>query len=185
MNAWWSFFWPLFAAGLVIGAMAGSIAFRLPRISAKDQPGGVIFVAHKWRHKRTVALLGGLAACIAASALWSGPLGSANRFTGRVERDARLTLDNWEMTQVSAHLHRSPLTRTLILSGPADDFQRSELVRIMGLIPGVRDVTWSRARGGLPLIVESAVASIAGFLLGLLLAYLVELRRRYNAQWNW
>jgi hypothetical protein len=29
------------------------------------------------------------------------------------------------------------------------------------------------------------IASLLGFLLGLLLAYLVELRRRYNAQWNW
>jgi hypothetical protein len=26
---------------------------------------------------------------------------------------------------------------------------------------------------------------VLGFLFGLLLAYLIELRRRYNAQWTW
>jgi hypothetical protein len=26
---------------------------------------------------------------------------------------------------------------------------------------------------------------VVGFLFGLLVAYLIELRRRYNAQWNW
>jgi hypothetical protein len=29
------------------------------------------------------------------------------------------------------------------------------------------------------------VVAVLGFLFGLLVAYLVELRRRYNAQWNW
>jgi hypothetical protein len=70
------------------------------------------------------------------------------------------------------------------LSGPADAFQRSELLRILNLLSGVRDVSWTN-RGGVPLIVESALAAILGFLFGLLLAYLIELRRRYNAQWNW
>jgi hypothetical protein len=88
------------------------------------------------------------------------------------------------MTQLSAHLHRGPLSRTLVLSGPADDFQRSELLRIMNLLAGVRDVSWSN-RGGVPLFAESAVAALLGFLFGLLLAYLIELRRRHNAQWNW
>jgi hypothetical protein len=35
------------------------------------------------------------------------------------------------------------------------------------------------------LILEGTAVAIVGFLLGLVLAYLVELRRRYNAQWNW
>jgi hypothetical protein len=72
-----------------------------------------------------------------------------------------------------------------MLSGPADDFQSSELVRIIGSIPGVSSARWSSTGGGIPLIVEGAAVSLLGFLLGLLLAYLVELRRRYNAQWNW
>jgi hypothetical protein len=72
-----------------------------------------------------------------------------------------------------------------MLAGTADDFQRSELVRIMGAVPGVSSASWSAERGGLPLIAEGTIASLAGFLVGLLLAYLVELRRRYNAQWKW
>jgi hypothetical protein len=112
-------------------------------------------------------------------------MGAASLFTHRVERDARITLNNYEIPEVSAYLHRNPLSRRLILFGQADGFQRSELVRIMPLIPGVREARWSNEGGGIPLIVESIGAAILGFLFGLLLAYLVELRRRYNAQWNW
>jgi hypothetical protein len=39
--------------------------------------------------------------------------------------------------------------------------------------------------GGTPLIAEGGLIALLGFLVGLLLAYLVELRRRYNAQWSW
>jgi hypothetical protein len=86
---------------------------------------------------------------------------------------------------VSGHLHHGPLTRRVILSGPADEFQQSELVRIIDELPGVESTSWSPGAGGLPLIVEGAAAALVGFLLGLLVAYLIELRRRYNAQWNW
>ena len=47
------------------------------------------------------------------------------------------------------------------------------------------DTRWSSDGGGLPLILEGLAVTVLGFLLGLLLAYLVELRRRYNEQWNW
>ena len=92
------------------------------------------------------------------------------------------------MTEVQARLERGPLTRRLILSGPADDFQRSELVRIMDGIPGVADARWAAAasRGGsLPLIVEAMLYALVGFGLGLLAAYFAELRRRANAEWRW
>ena len=89
------------------------------------------------------------------------------------------------MTKVTAHLHRGPLTRHLVLSGPADDLQTSELVRTMDTLPGVSRAQWGASPAGLPLIVEGLAVALLGFLLGLLLAYLVELRRRYNAQWNW
>ena len=55
----------------------------------------------------------------------------------------------------------------------------------METLPGVSAATWSNAGGGTPLIAEGAGTSLLGFLIGLVLAYLVELRRRYNAQWNW
>jgi hypothetical protein len=37
----------------------------------------------------------------------------------------------------------------------------------------------------MPLIVEASVVSLVGFLIGLTLAYLIELRRRANADWRW
>lgn len=37
----------------------------------------------------------------------------------------------------------------------------------------------------IPLIVEVSAMSLFGFLIGLTLAYLVELHRRANAEWRW
>jgi hypothetical protein len=184
VNGLWSYFWPVFAAGLLAGAIAGSIAFRLPRMRSRDRIAGEPAIIRDWRRKRVMALGLGIAVSVAAAALWHGPLGAADRFTSRVERDARATLDFY-LPQVRAGLHHGPLTRQLILTGPANDFQRSELVRTMETLPGVRSATWSASGGGLPLIVEGAAAAGLGFLFGLLFAYLVELRRRYNAQWTW
>ncbi|HKC03418.1 MAG TPA: hypothetical protein VKC17_08955 [Sphingomicrobium sp.] len=166
MSALWTYFWPIFAAGLVIGAIARTVAFRRPS-------------------KRSAVLGCGVLAAIAAAALWHGPLGGANQFTDRVERGARQALDYYEMTQVTARLQRGPLSRRLILTGKADDFQHSELVRVLDQLPGVSSVSWSANRSGFPLIAEAALIAIAGFLFGMLLAYLVELHRRYNAQWKW
>jgi hypothetical protein len=166
MNALWSYFWPAFAAGLLIGAITGIVVFR-----------------RRW--KRNAALAVGVLASLALATLWHGPLGAADRFSAEVERTARLTLVNQEIPQVTAHLHRSPLTRRLILAGPADDFQTARLVEIMGTLPGVSRAQWTAEPAGPPLILEGIAVAVLGFLFGLLLAYLVELRRRYNAQWNW
>ncbi|HXG80342.1 MAG TPA: hypothetical protein VNJ05_00920 [Sphingomicrobium sp.] len=94
---------------------------------------------------RRMILLAGIAATIGFSALWHGPLGAGERLTQKVEADARKTLDHYEMYQIQAHLDRSPLSRRLILSGPADDFQRSELIRILDETPGVLEVRWDPA----------------------------------------
>lgn len=166
MNPLWSYFWPLFAGGLLVGGIAGSVAFRS-------------------RSRRTVALLIGGAVSLAWAVIWSGPLGESDRLRANVEQNAHQILDYYEMTKVTAHLHRAPLTRTMILTGPADDFQTSELVRVMDELPGVRSANWSNRSGGPPLIAEAGAAALLGFLVGLLLAYLIALRRRYNAQWNW
>jgi hypothetical protein len=166
VSALWTYSWPVLAVATVFGVIAGTIGFRRPQ-------------------KRTVALAIGVAAAIAAAALWHGPLGAADQFSARIERGARQALDYYEMTKVTARLQRAPLSRRLILTGPADDFQHSELVRLLGQLPGVNSVSWSNSRAGLPLIAESALLAIVGFLLGLGLAYLYELHRRYNAQWKW
>ena len=166
MNVLWVYFWPAFAAGLAVGVITGTIGFRR-------------------RSRRNAALALGVFVSLALAALWHGPLGAADRFSGRVERDARSALNYYEMNKVSAHLHHGPLTRRLVLAGPADDFQTSELARLFSQLPGVSRAQWGPTPAGPPLILEGFGVAIAGFLLGLLLAYLIELHRRYNAQWTW
>lgn len=165
MSPMWDYFWPLLASGLLIGVVTGLVAFR--------------------RAERTRALIAGVALSLGLAALWHGPLGAADRFSSQVERMVRLSLDSWEMPTVAGHLDRAPLTRRVQLSGPADDFQRSELARIIETVPGVSKAGWTGTSHGIPLIGEAGAAAIVSFLFGLLLAYLVELHRRYNAQWNW
>ena len=167
MSTLWPYFWPALGAGLIAGIIAGAFAFR------------------RKRRGRYVAIGIGLAAALGLAALWHGPLGAADRFSSVVERNVRSTLVYYEIPEVSGHLRHGPLTRRVLLSGPANDFQRSELVRIVGDVPGVSSATWSPSRAGVPLIVEGSAIALLGFLFGLLVAYLVELRRRYNAQFNW
>jgi hypothetical protein len=50
------------------------------------------------------------------------------------------------MAGVSARLERGPLRRRLVLTGPADDFQRAELVRILDEVPGVAEVRWAPSK---------------------------------------
>ena len=94
---------------------------------------------------RLIIFAAGVAATLAFGAVWHGPLGAGDRLADRADALARATLDHYEMTAVSARIERSPLSRTMILSGPADDFQRTELVRIMAEIPGVAEVRWNPA----------------------------------------
>jgi hypothetical protein len=166
VTAGWQYFWPLFAAGLIIGVIAGVVGFR----GAGD------------RRRRALGL--GVAAALASAALWHWPMGAAARLATAVEEKSRFVLVDWEMGAVTARLQRHPLTRRLELSGPADAFQRGELVRLMDLVPGVGGATWSKSRA-LPLVAEGVAVSLLSFLFGLLLAYVVELRRRHNSQWNW
>ena len=165
MTAFWAYFWPPFCAGLVIGIIAGAVAFRR-------------------RKRRSLAFALGALTCMVVAAAWHGPLGAANQFSATVEQNVRLALIYNEIPEVKGRLQRGPLTRRVLLSGPADDFQQCELVRIIGDLPGVENASWS-AGTSVPLIVEGAIASLLGFLFGLLVAYLRELRRRYNAHWNW
>lgn len=189
MNTLLNYFWPVLVAGLVIGVVSGAIGFRRMLPLQKDKLAPPPPVAPEYYRKRTISLVAGIVVAIVAAPVWSGPLGGADRFVGTVEREAREALDYYEMPKVTAHLHRAPLTRRLILSRPADlsltDFQTGELARLFSQVPGVSSAQWTPSPAGLPIVLEGAAASVLGFLFGLLLAYLVELRRRYNAQWNW
>jgi|tagenome__1003787_1003787.scaffolds.fasta_scaffold19946860_2 hypothetical protein len=189
MNTLLSYFWPIVAAGLAIGIIAGAIGFRRALSPVKDKLAPPPPVPPEYYRKRLISLIAGVAMAVAAACVWSGPLGGADRFIAHVERNAREALDYYEMPKVTARLHRAPLTRRLVLAKPADlaltDFQVSELARLFSQVPGVSGAQWRSSPTGLPLLLEGAAVSLVGYLFGLLLAYLVELRRRYNAQWNW
>ena len=186
MSTLLGFFWPMFAFALIVGLIAGLIGFHRKRPLTKGTHAGPMPAPPKTPHRLYAALGTGIAISLAGAAIWTGPLGAADRLTSQVERQAREALDYYEMPKVTAHLHRAPLTRRLVLAGgPLDVWQRGELARLFSQVPGVSRATWSDGEAGLPLIVESLIVSLLGFVFGLLLAYLVQLRRRYNAQWTW
>jgi hypothetical protein len=166
MSVLLSYFWPPFAAALVCGLITGVIAYRR------------LVRSHAWR-------IGGLALAILLAMLWHGPLGAGDRLAKNIDINARATLAYYELPQISGHVHRRPLSRRVVLDGKPTAFQRAELPRTMETLPAVASARWEPTGGGVPLIVEAAAAALLGFLFGLLLAYLVELHRRYNAQWNW
>jgi hypothetical protein len=92
---------------------------------------------------RTTILMLGIAAVIAVAWIWHGPLGAGDRFAAGVEGRARAMLDHYEMVHVEARVERGPLTRRVILSGPADDFQRREIKRMVEAQPGVGEAVWN------------------------------------------
>ena len=168
MNLLWDLYWPLIVAAAVAGVIAGAFGFR--------------------RQKRgRFALVAGLAAVIGLAWVWHGPIGTGSSFAAAAEQQTRQVLVDFEMAPVRAAVERSPLSRTLVLDGPADDFQRAELVRILNDVRGIGSVHWAdeAAPFMLPLLLEVELAALLSFGLGLLLAYLLELRRRSNAQWSW
>jgi hypothetical protein len=92
---------------------------------------------------RTTILALGMLAVIGLTWLWHGPYGAGERLAAEVEHAARTQLDHDEMIHVQARMERGPLTRRLILSGQADDFQRREIKRRMETLPGVGKADWS------------------------------------------
>jgi hypothetical protein len=142
----WDYFWPIFAAGTVIGAISGHFAYRRARAGSSDRLAGQRIALQDWRRTRNRSLAAGAAAALVAAALWSGPLGGGDRLASTVETTARATLAHFEMAGVSARLERGPLRRRLVLTGAADDFQRAELVRILDEVPGVAEVRWAPSK---------------------------------------
>lgn len=130
--------------------------------------------------KRNPALALGVLATLAAAAMWHGPGGAAARFTTTAERTMRITLDHYEMPGVGVRMQRGPLTRILRFDGPADDFQRGEILRIGREVPGVADTAWAGrpAPRALPLLAEAMLMALACFAIGAVLAYVAALRRR-------
>ena len=98
---------------------------------------------------RAAIFFGGLLLATAATALWHGPLGTGEKLATQIETNTRAQLDYDEMTQVQAKIERDPLVRIVHLSGPADNFQRGEIVRRMEALPGVGEARWDA--GSLPM----------------------------------
>jgi hypothetical protein len=184
MTAFWDYFWPVFSVGIIFGIIAGTGALRVRIVRVRERPHDPDLI-HPPRRRRDAFIVAGILVSMAAAVLWHGPLGAADRFTFQVERIARQVLIDFSApTGITVHIHHAPLTRQLILSGPADDFQREETTRLLSQIPGVSDAVWAPTMA-IPLIAEGIAVSLLGFLLGLLVAYVAERRRRYNSQWNW
>ena len=77
----------------------------------------------------------GLAAVLLMGWVYHGPLGNGERLIGALEAQARAEVAKSEVAGVEVRLQRDPLSRTAILSGPADNFQREG----MGQFPGLND----------------------------------------------
>ena len=124
MSVLCSQYWPVAAVALAIGLIAGWIGFAPGR-----------------RPAATLTL--GAAAAIAAALAWHGPGGAGERLAGRIEAEAAAELQRLEMPRVTARVERGPIHRRLLLSGPGNDFQQSELARILSSLPGVAAVRWT------------------------------------------
>lgn len=164
MSALWSFYWPVFTAALLLGLGAGLVAlYRKPRLNLAR-----------------LVIAGALA--VAAAAAWHVPLGAGERLASSIETAARAELVRLELPDIRARIEHQPLSRTLVLAGVADRFQRRELPRYMRALTGVDAVRWARRDGQrptpVPLLAEATLLALTGFGLGLLLVYLLELRRR-------
>jgi hypothetical protein len=139
----WDYYWPVAVLGLVIGMITGSYLYNRIVVDARNQIAGVDSPADDRQGRRKNIFYAGLAGTLVIAALWHAAFGAGDRLAARIEAAARAELQHQEMTGVTARLERSPLRRRLVLSGPADDFQQTELVRIMDEIPGVSGVRWA------------------------------------------
>ena len=93
-------------------------------------------------NRKLILPLGRLAV-IAETFLLHGPGGAGERVAATIERAAHTEIRRLELPLVRARVERGPLTRSLVLSGPADSFQQVELARILSSISGIGDARWA------------------------------------------
>lgn len=130
---------------------------------------------------RPVKILIGLIAALLTGWLWHGPGGQGEALIASLERQAQQAAAGAELPGIAVRLGRDPLSRTAIVSGPANDLQREGLGSQWGVkdyvrnVPGIAGVRWEdeSGGGGLPLLAETLIAIVlayaAGFGLGALL----------------
>jgi hypothetical protein len=84
---------------------------------------------------RWLKLLIGMAAALIAGLISHGPLGRGEAFVGTIEARVNAEIRQAALPGVTARLGRDPLSREVVLTGNANDFQREG----MGLLPGIND----------------------------------------------
>lgn len=88
----------------------------------------------------------GLAATVASSWVFHEPLGYGRRLVDEMDRKVQYVVRKQDVPGVAAAFERSPLSRDLVLSGPADDFQRLGFIDLIrNSVEGVRDISWTAA----------------------------------------
>jgi hypothetical protein len=188
MSVVWHIYWPLLVAALLGGIVVGRMAFRLPRMS-DDAPADVsAALRNRYKRKRNKTLWLGLGGLLAAVALWHGPLGGGERFARLIEGAVAAELEWLEMPEISGKLERGPLSRRLVLAGPANDFQQEGFFRALKPTKGISGIRWADQRAPgfeLPLLAEVTILSLIAFVMGLFFSFIVEIRRRVNAEWSW
>ena len=141
MTTLWHYYWVAVAMGVVFGAVTGTLLYNRLVTNARDQIAGRDTPVVDDRRKRRNIFLAGLAATILFAIVWH--LFAAERLSTTVEATVRAELRHQEMFGVTARVERSPLRRRIVLSGPADEFQQAELIRIIDQLPGVSGVRWA------------------------------------------
>lgn len=121
----------------------------------------------------------GLVAALAMTWLAYGPFGRGGAYLDLVEARARAAIVAAELPAVRVHMVRSPLSRTAILSGPINDFQREGIGSLPGLdervaaVRGVASVRWDEGSGGVPLLAELLGLAALAYLIGIGIGWLI------------
>lgn len=122
---------------------------------------------------RWTKLLIGLLAAFAVGWVGHGPLGQGSAYIGEVEARAKTQVRAAAIPGVEVRMSRAPLSRTAILSGPANDFQREGIGQLPGLnervsgVAGVSAVRWDVEGGGIPLLLEILGLVTLAYLIGI------------------
>ena len=188
MSVVWHIYWPLVVAALLAGVIVGRFAYRRPSLGKDPGKEEKSAAAQHYRRKRNRSLAIGTTALLAAVSLWHGPLGGGDRFARLVEAAVESELEWLETPEISGRLERSPLSRTLVLAGPANSFQQDGFIRALRSVRGLAGIRWNDQRASsfaLPLLAEVTLLSLFAFMLGLFFSFIVEIRRRVNAEWSW
>jgi hypothetical protein len=129
-----------------------------------------------------VKFLIGLAAVGTMGWVHHGPLGNGEALVRGIETQVQAAVAKTEVP-VELHLSRDPLSRTAIISGKADEFQREGQGNLKGIndivreTEGVAGLRWADAPAdqgprAMPLLLETLIPMFLAYLLGTAIAWL-------------